>query len=77
MNVVYRRKIKNRKKNTSFQHPLNSKVACLTILIMLCDGFEINPGSKTISQKGFSVCHWNLNSIFAHNFVKNSSPFWI
>ena len=21
-------------------------------------------------QKGFSVCHWNLNSIFAHNSAK-------
>ena len=28
------------------------------------------PGPKTISQQGFSICHWNLNSIFAHNFAK-------
>ena len=28
------------------------------------------PGLKTISQQGFSICHWNLNSIFAHNFAK-------
>ena len=38
--------------------------------IMLCGDIEINPGLKTISQQGFSVCHWNLNSIFAHNFDK-------
>ena len=37
---------------------------------MLCGDVEINPGPKTISQQGFSVCHWNLNSIFAHYFVK-------
>ena len=37
---------------------------------MLCGDVEINPGPKTISQQGFSICHWNLNSIIAHNFAK-------
>ena len=37
---------------------------------MSCSDVEINPGPKTISQQGFSICHWNLNSIFAYNFAK-------
>ena len=31
---------------------------------------QFNQGPKIISQQGFSVCHWNLNSIFVHNFAK-------
>ena len=46
------------------------KLPFLLILIMLCSDVEINPGPKTISQQGFSVSHWNLNSIYAHNFAK-------
>ena len=37
---------------------------------MRCDDIEINPGPKSTSQQGFSICHWNLNSIIAHNFGK-------
>ena len=47
---------------------LNLKLSFLSILIILCGDIEINPGPKTISQQGFSICHWNLNSIIAHNF---------
>ena len=46
------------------------KLPLLSILIMLCGEVEINPGLKTISQHGFYVCQWNLNSIFADNFAK-------
>ena len=49
---------------------LNLELPFLSILIMLCSDVEINPGLKTISQQGFSICHWNLNSIIAHNFAK-------
>ena len=49
---------------------LNLKLPFLSILIMLCGDVEINPGPETISQQGFSICHWNLNSIIAHNFAK-------
>ena len=31
---------------------------------------EKSPGLKTKSCQGFSICHWNLNSISAHNFSK-------
>ena len=46
------------------------KLPFLSILIMLCSNVEISPGAKTISQQGFSVSQWNLNSIFVHNFAK-------
>ena len=32
---------------------------------------EMNhPGPKPSSCSKFSICHWNLNSISAHNFIK-------
>ena len=33
---------------------------------------EMNPGPKPSSCNKFSICHWNLNSISAHNFIKLS-----
>ena len=33
---------------------------------------EKNPGPKPNSYQCFSICHWNLNSITAHNFLKVS-----
>ena len=33
---------------------------------------EVNPGPKNCSIS-FSFCHWNLNSLTAHNYVKLSS----
>ena len=30
---------------------------------------EQNPGLKPSSCQSFSICHWNLNSISAHNFI--------
>ena len=31
---------------------------------------ELNPGPRKLSDNNLSVCHWNLNSITAHNFSK-------
>ena len=31
---------------------------------------ELNPGPKKLKNKSLSVCHWNLNSLTAHNFSK-------
>ena len=44
---------------------------CL-ILMKRSRDIEQNPGPKTSSCQCFSVCHWNLNSISAHNFIKLS-----
>ena len=34
---------------------------------------EVNPGPKKNCSTNFSFCHWNLNSLSAHNYVKLSS----
>ena len=39
----------------------------LQILIVLISGdFEINTGPECTPKASLSLCHWNLNSIFAH-----------
>ena len=39
-------------------------------LLLLCGDVELNPGPKQNTAKKFSICHWNLNSIAAHNVAK-------
>ena len=41
-------------------------------LLRLSGDIELNPGPKPKSCKSFSICHWNLNSITSHNFIKVS-----
>ena len=41
-------------------------------LLQLSGDIELNPGPKPNSCKSFSICHWNLNSITSHNFIKVS-----
>ena len=41
-------------------------------LLILCGDIESNPGPRPNSGQSFSICHWNLNSIAAHNFSKIS-----
>ena len=43
-----------------------------SILMKRSGDTEQNPGPKPSSCQSFSVCHWNLNSILAHNFIKLS-----
>ena len=31
---------------------------------------EVNPAPKRTSTSNISICHWNLNSISAHNYIK-------
>ena len=38
----------------------------------LCGDVEENTRPKPSSNQIFSICHWNLNSISAHNYVKLS-----
>ena len=40
-------------------------------VIMLCGDIELN-WIQINSSQSFSICHWNLNSIAAHNFSKVS-----
>ena len=43
-----------------------------SIRIKKSGDIEMDPGSKPSSYNKFSICHWNLNSISAHNFIKLS-----
>ena len=43
-----------------------------SILISLSGDIEKNLGPKPSSCDKFFICHWNLNSISAHNFIKIS-----
>ena len=38
--------------------------------LILSKDTEVNPGLKLDSSQNFIICHWNLNSIAAHNFSK-------
>ena len=40
--------------------------------IRLSADIEENPGPKCNSNQSFSICHSNLNSITAHNYLKMS-----
>ena len=44
---------------------------CLTIIWLSVDIAE-NLGPKHNSNQSFFICHWNLNSITAHNYLKIS-----
>ena len=40
-------------------------------LLLQCHGeIKLNPGPQKLKAKSFLVSHWNLNSLFAHNFSK-------
>ena len=43
-----------------------------SLAIKLSDDIEENPGPKANSCDCLSICHWNLNSICARNFIKLS-----
>lgn len=40
------------------------------LLLFQCGDIERNPGPTSFNSKNLSVCHWNLNSLTAHNFGK-------
>ena len=40
-----------------------------SLAIKLSGDIEENPGPKANSCDCLSICHWNLNSICAHNFI--------
>ena len=41
-----------------------------TRLIKTSGDVEENPGPKRYSAQYLTICHWNLNSFAAHNFIK-------
>ena len=40
--------------------------------ITLSGDVETNPGPQSKRCQKFSICHWNLNSIATHSFIKVS-----
>ena len=42
---------------------------CLRNLLFRCDDIEANPDPKYSS---LTLCHWNLNGLTAHDFIKIS-----
>ena len=40
------------------------------LLIRQGGDIEMNPGPKPDPCHSFSICHWNLNSLTAHNYLK-------
>ena len=42
------------------------------LLIRQSGDIEMNPGPKPNPCHSFSICHWNLNSLAAHNYLKLS-----
>ena len=51
-----------------------SLLTCLYIFLLLRShrDIELNPGPNKSKENNLSVCHWNSNSITAHNFLKLS-----
>ena len=39
-------------------------------LLLLCSDVDFKQGPKQNTAKKFTICHWNLHSIAAHNFEK-------
>ena len=60
-----------------FYHYFESAYIVLFTLLYIfallqCHGdIELNPGpEKLLNNKSLSICHWNLNSLTAHNYSK-------
>ena len=48
---------------------LNTYFGLQRLLILLSGDVEINPGPTRTPKASLSICHWNLNSISAHNYI--------
>ena len=42
------------------------------LLVLLSGDVEVKPGPKRTPKASLSICHWNLNRISAHNYIKLS-----
>ena len=51
---------------------LNVRLWYFFRLLELSRDIEFNPGPKPDSTQSFLICHWNLNSMSAHNYSKIS-----
>ena len=51
---------------------LNTYFGLQRLLILLSGDIKINPGPTRTPEANLSICHWNLNSISARNYIKLS-----
>ena len=53
-------------------HNIGARIrVCLhSLLLMLSSDVELNPGPLSNCKGYFSICHWNLNNISAHDYSK-------
>ena len=45
---------------------LNTSLWFQILIVLLSGDFKINTGPECTPKASLSICHWNLNSIFAH-----------
>ena len=58
-------------KHLNLHNSIISKFLSYLHLVLLQHGdIESNPGPDKIKLKNFSFCHWNVNSLVAHTFLK-------
>ena len=56
------------KKDLNHSKNLNYRFVFFTALLLITHGdIETNPEPKSKNSKYFSCCHWNVNSILAHD----------
>ena len=69
---MFFRKFKVRYQDNIFTNNMQLRMSFFMMPILpICGDIESNPGSKRHdSCYNFSICHWNLNSMSAHNFAK-------
>ena len=54
-----------------FHNIIARVIVCLySLFLMLSGDVEINPGPLSNCKEYLSICHWNLNSISAHDYSK-------
>ena len=54
-----------------FHNFVASVLVCLSSLLLMLSGeVEINPGPLSNFKKYFWFCHWNVNSIYFHDYSK-------
>ena len=55
---------------------LNFRFVFFIALLLITHGnIETNPGPKSKNSKYFSCCHWNFNSILAHDKISLSTAY--
>ena len=49
---------------------LSLSISYFQLILLKCGDIEVHPGPVNTNYDSLSICHWNLNSIAAHNYAK-------